>query len=542
MKYNKVTRRMFLQGTGSTLLSIPFLTSLVPREARGVETGPIKRYLSIMTNFNIGHNKAWFPTVNALPNRIPIPGNPNTAGYQRLTDFMQDGRTGLSRVITSAMNPFLNQMMLYKSLDHVSFGYHQWAHHLGASMMGLSASENGKVQTIDHFLAKNAKFDPSKRSAYHLGMGGGSVDMNALGQLVRRGSIAYNAWDAYRIIFNNGAYPESGGAPVANPRRDLLTRVLNDYRRVASGRQIGSTDRIILESVMDTMSDLQAGLTTSAIASCRHLGQDPTAANNKNEFLLDDALNYRNYITLIKAIFACDMTRVVTFHSDIANSYDNSGRATTDYHEGVTHAPYSQPVIDYMSSLYAKKMTTFIAPLLTELNSMIDPANGKSFLHNGLAQISMETIYTHRNVNQPTLTVGSFNDALPTGYMVDYGDRNRLFTFAGGTVNGATVDEPTDPLFSSDHPGIPYNRYLVTVLQAAGMVPADYERSDLNTDLLNRTDSAYGPQNNGITRVGGFGTTSMDEKLATDYHHAGRMSRYNFNYFKDPIPLPPRIG
>ena len=552
MKYNKFSRRMFLEGAGGALLTIPFLNSLVPSEARAAEGVPIKRYFNMNTVFHVGHHRNWFPKLTTLANPLVIPGSPHTGSYDRLSNLVGSGQ--LSRILNSSLNPYLSKMMLYKGLDVPTHGFHVEALHLGDT--GDSNPEvNDRYETIDRLIARNAKFDPAMRPSIRLGSWGHSVDKvtGAPGRMVY--PIAGTAIDAYNILFSNGTYPEAGGAPPVHPRRDLLTRIMSDYRRVVNGRQISSVDKVTLSNALDKISDLQAGLTANAVLACRHRGQDATPANNMNPFRFDSALNYRNYVNLIQAIFLCDISRSVTFGVGLHESQDNTGLG--DFHGNVSHklgeSVAGVPNWRYVGDMYGNQTTQFLGPLLQSMDSMLDAANGKSFLHNGLFHIAQESVYTHRQTCIPTATFGSLNGTLPTGYMVNYCDPTRPFTFGGGSVNGdgAFNDDPasaTDPLTDNhtyDYPGIPYQRFLVTVLQAMGLAPADYENDTINKHMENRTDSLYGAQNNGISRMGGYGVASLQTPppSANDgsYHHDGRLRRYNFNYYKAPVPLPPAV-
>lgn len=271
---------------------------------------------------------------------------------------------------------------------------------------------------------------------------------------------------------------------------------------------------------------------------------------------MDDAANSKNYANLIQAIFLCDLTRVISFGMSIDESHDHTGKG--DFHGNITHA-FDTKVNgllnwEYAGNLYGQWMTNTVAPILRGLDSCIDPANGKSFLDNGLAHVSVESMIIHRQTNLPTLTVGGLNGALPTGYMVNYCDPTRPFTFAGGTVNGggewcqddlSFATDPATDKHSYDYPGIPHQRFLVTLLQAMGLSPADYESNTYNKHLENRTDSRFGSQNNGIARMGGWGVASYENISTFDegmrYHHDGRMNRYNFHHYKDPIPLPAKV-
>lgn len=557
MKYNPISRRMFLQGAGA-FLTIPLLESLAPLSARAATMEPIKRYLYYYVDFDHGHNRNWLPQLTDLSNVLAIPGNPNPGTYDRLSTIMtRMNKSRLSQIFGPAFNPFIDQMMFYKGLDIVSHGYHCVSNAALGCMDHIAVEYNYPTQTIDYFLAKNVNFDPGKRAPINL-RGIGTWEKNALGEVVKRKSLAYTPYDAYKIIFNNGDFPESDTPVTAHPRRDILSRVLEDYNRVINGKKIGTSDKVILTNAMDSISDLQKGLQTQVSNQCKHKDQDPSAAGNNRNLRLDDALTYSNYVKLITAIFNCDISRVITFSGGPSNIEDWTGLPTQDYHGNITHALQTEyggkPNWLKVGEYYGDHFSNFVAPLLSSLDSCIDPSNGKSFLHNGLVHLTTESVEPHRQVNMPTVTVGSLNGVLPTGYMVNYTDKTRPFTFGGGTVNGgggwddnpATATDPMTDKHSYDYPGIPYQRFLVTLLQAMGLSPADYEDASLNKHMLNLTDSRYGEQNNGITYVGGFGISSLEktELLNGDgmhYHHDRRMRRYNWHYYKDPIPLPPKV-
>lgn len=565
MKYNRFTRRMFLQGSGAAL-SIPVLTSLLPREARAAVSDPIKRYLNYCIDFDYGHNRNWFPKLTTLANPLSIPGNPNPGSYERLTSLL-GGRAQLSPIINSAFNPYLDQMMLYKGLDVVSHGFHTTNESSlgtmyyvgGGSLDGQTPGRNPKTESFSQIIARHAKIDPASRPSYHLGTRGRAFKRDTLGNIVNVNTLGYHPYQAYNVIFNNGTYPESGEV-IQNPRHDLLNRVLSDYQRVINGRQIGTTDKVILTNAMDAVADLQRGLTQTSSDACRYKTTSPMPANTFTPGSLVGLPTSWDYWTkLIIAIFQCDISRSLTFMIGPPNEDDWTGLPNKDYHGNVTHKNRDvfggkenwQRVAEYHGQHYRE----VVAPLIQRLDSCVDSANGKSYLHNGLFHFCFETAETHRQANVPTLTFGSLNGALPTGYMVNYCDPTRPFTFGGGTINGGSgwsddLKDATDPMTDShsyDYPGIPYNRWLVSLLQAWGLSPADYEDPNLNRHMLNRTDSLYGDQNNGISHVGGFGITSIEDLSGwalTDgnmYHHVRRMRRYNWHHYKYPAPLPPKV-
>ncbi len=569
MKYNKFTRRMFLQGSGA-MLSIPFLESLAPSEARAQAAEPIKRYLFYNMNFDVGHSRNWLPQLTTLANPLAIPGSPHMGSYERLS-AIRARKTQLSPIFGNAFDPFIEKMMFYKGLDIVSHGYHQnaqcyalgnmWSIGEGAlnPFTNPIAGRNPAIETFDRVIAKNAKFDPGKRPSYNL-RGHCVWEKDALGVPQPKGGLAYNAYDVYKIIFNNGTYPESGSMPIVHSRRDLLSRVMEDYSRVINGRQIGTSDKIVLTSALDSVADLQRGLTVQATNSCRHRDFDSRAQVNGNDPAHTDTLSWANYIKLITAIFQCDISRSLTIATGPNDFEDWTTMPTKNWHENITHQAHAiyggKENWQLTGEYYGRHFSSLVAPMLAALDGCIDPANNKSFLHNGLAHITAETNEPHRQVNIPNVTVGSLNGTLPTGYMVNYTSPSRTFLDAGSVNGGSWNDDPASATneftdrHSYDYPGIPYQRFLVTLLQAMGLSPSDYEDPNLNRHVMNLTDSVFGAQNNGITNMGGFGISSLENvddirntvpENGLWFHHRNRMTRYNWHYYKFPVPLPAKV-
>src|SRR3954470_6819057 len=114
---------MFLQGTGGSLLAIPFLESLLPRTAWAQTSAPPKRFISLLNNYDIGHHSNWLPGAQGTPYNIPQPVNVlNAAGegpihWQRLTDYVPlNSMASLAPIYGSSMNPYLNKMNIIRGL------------------------------------------------------------------------------------------------------------------------------------------------------------------------------------------------------------------------------------------------------------------------------------------------------------------------------------------------------------------------------------------------------------------------------------------
>ena len=124
MKFNRLSRRMFLQGSAGAWLAIPLLESLLPREARA-QGAPVRRFISIITPYDMGHHAAWLPDTNSpltnigQPSRtFASPNGDHPIRYQPLRDFVPSTTTPLSRVAGTHFNPYLSQLTIMRSLNH----------------------------------------------------------------------------------------------------------------------------------------------------------------------------------------------------------------------------------------------------------------------------------------------------------------------------------------------------------------------------------------------------------------------------------------
>jgi hypothetical protein len=91
----------------------------------------------------------------------------------------------------------------------------------------------------------------------------------------------------------------------------------------------------------------------------------------------------------------------------------------------------------------------------------VEEADGQTFLDNSVVFWGNELGMNHLNYSVPTVLAGSAGGYLETGRYIDYIDWNRQVKFS--QHNGMVIE------------GVPYNRLMVTLLQAFGLEPSDYE-------------------------------------------------------------------
>jgi hypothetical protein len=100
------------------------------------------------------------------------------------------------------------------------------------------------------------------------------------------------------------------------------------------------------------------------------------------------------------------------------------------------------------------------AKLLEKLD--IEESDGATVLDNSLIYWGNELGFNHIAYSVPCLLAGSAGGAIRTGQYIDYIDWEGRSYFS--QEDGNVIK------------GVPHNRFLVTMLQAMGLEPADYER------------------------------------------------------------------
>lgn len=548
MKYDRLSRRMFLQGAAGAWLSIPLLESLLPAEARALGT-PVRRLISIITPYDMGHHAAWLPNTNspltniAQPSQVFTPGNGHHAiRYQPLRDFVPTSGTPLSLVAGTHFNPYLSSMTIMRSLNHTVRYGHGAAWVLGG--VQADAPERGALATIetaDVVLNKNRAFNPA--GLPHIFCGNAGYGPDTYSYVSSGGPAGYatclgeDLTALYNRLFSNGTLPEGGNTTTRHPRHDVLSRVQEDYRRVRNSRFTSAADKRTLDNALDQFRDAQASLTRVTTSSCSHrtLGRTGQVHQAASQAAVGQAL-----ADLIAAAIMCDSARVFTIGAPMLGG-TISGQV--DQHEEVSHVPFStfggRPSWQISAERKQAIARTFVAPLLQRLAGATDPSNGRSYLHNSLVYFTAESGIAHGYGSHPVMLFGNAGGSLSSGMYIDYANR-AAGTFGGGDGFSEVVGSPT---FGNNWWGASYNRLLVTMLQAMGLGPQDYENHALNAQLYNRTD--LGPNNRNLTNLGGFGY-AMPRDLTGENTSSWGFNNYlrpglegqDLRQFRNPLPMP----
>jgi len=490
-----VSRRNFLRGAGGAVLAIPFLESLASKEALAA---PAPKRLVVMKSFSTQLIEEWYPTFSGNGYQLhddvyggnkadgttllnaPLGGGPYTQAP--LADLVgQDG--GLSTILGPALTPFLDKLTLIRGLDFLPAINHNYGGILGnysscTPATPCDADSLPDVQTIDQILAYSSKFYASTPWARHLHVSQGvenSISYSAMGMPggpIQQLKARTNPLDAYNDMFAGVSQPENPMAGMGNERDKLLVdRVYEDYVRLRDHKRLSSADKQLVEQYINLVSELQAKLTANQVLSCTIPAEPESLENNTATDPTDIQTKWDLFIDIVVAALMCDQTRIVTIgaHKALGPGPDpNDTTLVGHYHsEDASGGTWHGLAHDYGNANSRRMLAGINAWLASELFAKliermdVPEADGNTLLDNSLVYWGNEMGFNHIAYSVPCLLAGSAGGFIETGRYLDYIDWDGKSYF--GQENGNVIK------------GIPHNRLLVTIMQAMGLSPDDYE-------------------------------------------------------------------
>ncbi len=536
MKYNRSTRRMFLQGSGGALVSIPFLSSLLPQEAWAQSNTTIRRYVSIFSSYEMGHHSCWLPNDGSNIYNLPQPTNVvagvnghHNVRWQNLRDFAPTNSSVLAPYYGSHASPYLESMNILRGLDFMSRDGHSWAVKFGGLEVDHPAAFK-RLPTVDQVLNANKTFNPLGRPAGTLSVpGSASQVLGADGKVANAPRYDRYFSSIYNGLFNNGSFPESGQTAVINPKGDVLNRVIEDYNRLKNSKNISATDKLTLQNAMDKMSDVQKSLVAVSTNSCQYKNFYTTGPfKNSGMWDVTQPAEFKFLADLVTLSMLCDTARAFTipvgFVDGVHDGQAFDHQVTSHETFGVVAGKFNWQRMNQRQSVV---FSNFVIPLVKNLSEAIDPANGKSLLYNSLVYNTHESAQVHGSASHPGIIFGNAGGNITSGKYIDYSDRTK------GAFEGADLynNKPGDPQFSNNWRGVHYNRFLTTILQAMGLNPVDYEDNTINQQFLNRTD--LGTFNANLTSpIGGFSHAWTNTPVSGNWDYNSLMDNIKSNDLK----------
>jgi hypothetical protein len=491
----RIGRRVFLHSAGGALLGLPFLESLLPREV-AAQSAPVAKRLVAIRSCSGQFVTDWFPTATPAGYQLrdamyggpradgttalndALPGS-TTAKQAKLSDF---ATTGVSKVVPTDLNPYLDKMLLLRGLDLL-----QGTSHGNGMLLGNLASSGAKdkfaalgkgfIPTLDQVLAYSPKFYPTTPAKRSLAMSTGSPDsVSHTNYGVPSGKVEImsselepqNIWDE---LFKGFMTP---GMPKDDPNRLLMNAVHADYLRLENHSRLSAADKMLLDRHASFLADIERALAAMPAVACTPPTRPPNLGTGYPWDTVPSIDMFKQAVQLLVdiscAAFRCDLTRIATVMCDMAlssatgmivNHFHNSADVAGDWHQFAHQAKDNPLNRAHLVSLNKWVVTDVFGRYLQQLD--VPEANGKTYLDNSLVLMGGELAMDHYVISQPLLMAGAAGGALKTGLYVDYSQMTNKYANAGLLPWGVLI------------PGIPYNRLYVTILQAMGLKPSDYE-------------------------------------------------------------------
>lgn len=462
-----VGRRMFLTGAAGVTLAIPFLASLLPRTVKAAP-GARKRFIALGTDHGGIWQQSMYPADGVLSPATTYAGREIRAGALPTTSG------ALSPVLTangSALTPTLiAKLNVIRGLDVPFYLAHHRGGHLGNYADNDGNGTDGKtlqsqkLPTIDQVLAWSTTFygtlDTIKERSLVIGAQGMSANWsspsNHMGEIT-----SITPENDSLALFNKIFVPPTDPAM---QRPHVVDLVLEDYKRLRTGnRRLSTADKQRLDDHLDRLDELQRKLNVDV--SCGDVMVPTTSStdeSSQSSFVVDPEGQkrfFQLFNDVIAAAIACDTCRIATVHCGETFS-DYAG----NWHNDVAHE--AQKPEGSRQAIIAEAHQRFFEDVFVDLAAKLDAIKETegTALDSTLLQWTQESgCVTHDPIELPVVTAGSAGGFFKTGQYVDY--RNL----------GKSAHQPSMDNAVTSHPGLIYNQWLGTVLQAMGLDPSEYE-------------------------------------------------------------------
>jgi len=474
MSPDSISRRRFLRGAGGASLALPILPSLLPRSARAQDTGAAPCFIAMATHHGGLHGASMYPSDRTLSTVGTYAGRDIRAGA--IVGELAGGERVVSDVLRASADRFTpsiaGSMSVLRGLDIPWYIAHHTGGHLGNFARNDGNGGDGLTMqsfptpTIDRVMAWSPSFypDPSGVVERSVSVGWQTMSFDHASPSGRSGPIqAQYAYASNLALFQRLFRPAEAFGRTSSL---LVDRIRGQYTDLRGTAGISADDRRRLDEHVERLFDIERRLTLDV--PC-----DPADPTIDTEALMWTETYFRDPDTqtlmwslmndIVVAAMACGLTRVASMLvGDTLSEYAG------DWHQDIAHQAYL-PGGDAQNTLVAAHQRFFegIFLDLVEKLQATEMDGGDTLLDRALVSWTQESgQFPHASVGIPVVTAGAAGGAWQTGLYADYRDLDVTYPY-GEELEG--VDMPTD------HPGLGWNQYLGSVLQAMGLTPGEYE-------------------------------------------------------------------
>lgn len=405
-----ISRRQFLQGLGGVTLALPFMPSLLSKEALSQALGHPGIFIQLISPNAIDHG-AWYPNIQHTA--MTALNNSHITDHVRRTPLSQFASSGISTIFDSS---YASQYKHYTLIKGLGIYGPKPGHHSGGMTLG---SHHGiefdtsivKNPTLDKVLEASSKFYPSGEGVVLKNLSvsttqthGGSHDSAG-----NRQTCHINPHYLFELFFGN----QSGGAQT-NHDFNVLNAVIEDYRRIKNHSRISYDDSQLLQERMDMIADVQNSLNRDAQLNCTE-PQRPSSfpSSSQNTTLANTEAHTDALYRVSMAAIKCGLTRILIWN-------EMNPKGLLHYiHHGSSHGgdPNWDVQIDYQKWIHNKIFSRMVADLDTP-----DGTGGTYLDRTGLFHIVENggNGILHDFYNVTMIAAGKMNGWINPGYFWDY--------------------------------------------------------------------------------------------------------------------------
>ena len=444
------SRRMFLRGLGGVTLGLPFLESLLPREARAVAQ-PTPHYSVFVRQAN---------GVAQADNGEPEQYWPRSTGAITTSSL---STTDSDRAL-SELADYADRMLLVKGARFAFPG--NGCGHSGGGNQCLTAAQvsgtpSGNLslamgESIDNYIARQHTVNGGEPLSLYTGPRYGYIEevLSYRGALDLR-SAEDDPWNAYQRMIGGTAALD---VLLANRRKSVNDLVREQMTGLLGRPELSTSDRQRLELHFDNVRDfevLSCLLSPAEEAEMQGLAGQGTS----NDLRVKMAELHGD---LIAIAFGCDHVRSATLQVGDGNDgtqYTVNGTKLPSFHQ-ISHRIYSDgsegdPIVG------AVDMHHQIDRLHLQIfRHLVEKIDAYGLLEQSIAVHTNDLgTPTHRYDNVPFIIVGGGDGTLAQGQFVDLGGTthnqvlNALITATGiRTAGGAPIEDFGDPSLTPGRP------------------------------------------------------------------------------------------
>lgn len=446
IKYDPKSRRQFLVGAGNFMLTLPLLTSLLPRGVKAAEVAT-KKFFAIRLP-NGMRFLDWTPYATGATQQL---------SNMRVTDLKAAySANGINKILDQKYVPYFDKLTFIRGLDMpISLG------HNTSGMLGHFASYDN-YPTVDQAIAKAAGFYSARTPVVDSLVLAESCSYGKLGNDILRIPSYSNAASAFDLLFNFSKPSNlSRGSTV-------LSRILASYNNLKNSPRISAEDRQILEHQMSLLSSVEQRV--RKIVPITNAGTRPPEPTTTAEY-------YTQLADLAVLALQTGATQVVTMSvSDAPDVTPNQWHGDSHNYETIATPNMSKAVKWHFDNVFLRA--------ISKMAQIMEP-NGKSLLDNSIVYIGNEVSagQGHSSESMPVLLAGSADGFIKPGRMLDY------MRYSEPRIQQGNGGDFT-------YRGRLYNQLLVTFLQGMGIAPQNYQRDGklgygLNTSANGERNKAY---------------------------------------------------